>query len=46
VLRARQSRLLALAPIALKIGPLRRTIARRIVVGYLPERVIWPENRS
>jgi 2-polyprenyl-6-methoxyphenol hydroxylase-like FAD-dependent oxidoreductase len=42
VLRSRSSRLLALAPIALRIGPLRRAIARRVVVGYLPERVIWP----
>jgi 2-polyprenyl-6-methoxyphenol hydroxylase-like FAD-dependent oxidoreductase len=42
VLRARRSPLLALAPLVLRVGPLRRAIARRIVVGYLPERVRWP----
>jgi len=42
VLGSRPPRLLALARIALRIGPLRRAIVRRVVVGYLPERVTWP----
>jgi 2-polyprenyl-6-methoxyphenol hydroxylase-like FAD-dependent oxidoreductase len=46
VLRSRQPRLLALAPMVLRIGPLRRAIARRVVVGYLPEHVTWPADRS
>jgi len=46
VLRSRQSRLLALVPLAFRIGPLRRAIARRVVVGYLPERVTWRGDPS
>jgi 2-polyprenyl-6-methoxyphenol hydroxylase-like FAD-dependent oxidoreductase len=42
LMHRRRSPLLALAPIVLKIGPLRRALARRLVVGYLPERVTWP----
>jgi 2-polyprenyl-6-methoxyphenol hydroxylase-like FAD-dependent oxidoreductase len=44
VLRSRRSLLLAIAPALLKIGPVRRAMARRIVVGYLPERVRWPSS--
>lgn len=42
VLRSRRSPLLAIAPILLAIGPVRREIMRRAVLGYRPERVIWP----
>jgi len=46
VLRSRRSLLLAIVPALLKIGPLRRAMARRIVVGYLPERVRWPSGAA
>lgn len=42
VLRSRRPSLLRLLPILVRVGPLRRAMARRIVVGYLPERVRWP----
>lgn len=42
ILRFRRAPLLALAPIVLKVSPLRHAVARRVVIGYRPERVTWP----